>query len=144
MPVLTLQATSSADTAPPDGLLIDRVHAGGLLRRLDMRGAHYADLHLATGPGWLALFSASSGQADLPWASPSALYLRRLAEGCYCQVGYQPNIPATLQDHLGAYLGQSHGLRAPVALVAGDPVKVYELSRSCRIAEAELTALELA
>jgi|GEM_PF-6991983 len=143
MPKLAL-LPGPVDAAAPDGVIVPGEDAQALLDKLAARMTHYEDLHLAYGDGWLAVFSTSAStsateSAALPWAGASALYLRRLADGCYCQMGYRPNVPEGLTRGLGAHLGQAHGVQTPVALLAGETgERLVELAPSRRVADIDL------
>lgn len=141
MPDLYLEP--DPEDAAPDGMIIDVANAPALLQKVSARVDHYADLHIAKGEDWLVLFSVNAGVGvTLPWPGGSALYLRRLGDGCYCQNGYRPNVPEGLHQGLGAHLVECYGLRPPVALVAGNDVpKLYELGPSRRVGDMDFGVL---
>lgn len=96
------------------------------------------------GADWLALFANSnSGNApSLPWAHVPVRYLNRLADECYCEAGFEPNIPKPLFGRLGGFVAQAHGIRAPIAFFTfeGKP-SVIELAPSRRVTQIDFAKL---
>ena len=126
------------DHGAPDGVIVMGAEIQTMLGKLARRADHYGALHFARGEGWVALF-AEDGTAPLPWAGGSPLYLRRLARGLFCEIGYQPNVPAALALQLGAHLARSYDVAGPVALTAAP--RLVDLSAARRLSELNLAAM---
>lgn len=127
----------------PTGLIARDARRAPLLAKINARKDHYGALDMATGEDWMALFSGDPAEMPaLPWLSDAPIYLYPLTGGCYCQVGYRPNVPASVRDSLVAALRRRFDLTGRLALTAELPGgRVYDFGQSRPVADVDFADL---
>lgn len=131
-------------TPPVMGLIVRGRQRAPLHQKITDRRAHYGALSIAVGNDWTALISTDHEEpAVLPWLEGDPTYLYALTAGCFCQVGYCPNVPESLLGAMVAALRRDHKLDGALAITAEHPEgQLYDLTKARKLDETEMTALE--
>ena len=132
-------------TAPVMGIIARGTSREPLHQKIAERQEHYEGLMLASGDGWTALIALeSTAPPDLPWLTGKPIFLYTLAPGCFCQVGYWPNVPDCLHDKMIVTLRRQFELGAAFALTAERPDgQLYDFVNARALGDTDLATLRV-
>lgn len=122
------------------GLIARGSQAKALLGKLHRRAGAYASLHFARGSDWIALLSQDPASQPLPWVDGRPLFLHRLTQAAWCQIGFRPNVPQPVLHSVLERLAAQHGLSGSYALTAA-PRRIHDLAGAVPLASLAAKAL---